>query len=178
MQKLTTRFNIKIDGGIEVSAYDGWIVNGMDENFDYLEVGLIQIVSDRNSEIIIAKEMRVGNVCPVAIHGINGGNTMNRGSGNCKVGTISKTVEVGGVQVSERNTILLGSLIEVTIDVSRVVYGMNENIDDFEGGLIEVIGEEIVKLSSPKVRVGDVCPVTIHGSMAEIPSLRGVEIAK
>ena len=78
-KKLTTRFNIKIDGGIEVSAYDGWIVNGMDENFDYLEVGLIQIVSDRNSEIIIAKEMRVGNVCPVAIHGINGRNTMSRG---------------------------------------------------------------------------------------------------
>ena len=151
----------------------------MDENFDYLEVGLIQIVSDRNSEIIIAKEMRVGNVCPVAIHGINGGNTMNRGSGNCKVGTIGKTVEVGGVQVSERNTILLGSLIEVTIDVSRVVYRLNENIDDFEGGLIEVIGDRNRKIIVAKeMRVGDVCPVTIHGINGGNTMNRGVEIAK
>ena len=86
---------------IEVTTDMGGVVYGMNENINYFEVGLIQIVSDRNRKIIVSEEMGVGNVCPVAIHGINGGNTVNRGSGNCKVGTIAKTVEVGGVQVSE-----------------------------------------------------------------------------
>ena len=55
----------------------------------------------------------------------------------------------------------MDSLIEVTIYVSRVVYGMNENIDDFEGGLIEVIGDRNRKIIIAKeIWVGDICPVT------------------
>ena len=38
---------------------------------------------------------------------------------------------------------------------------MNENIDDFEGGLIEVIGDRNRKIIIAKeIGVGDICPVT------------------
>jgi hypothetical protein len=61
---------------------------------------MIQVVRDGNGEIVIAKEIRVGEVCPVSVGRINVSTTMRWRSGDCVIGAVGETIDIRGIEIS------------------------------------------------------------------------------
>ena len=106
--------------------------------------------------------MRVGNITPVSVDGIDSCETILRRSGNIVVGTVGHPVWIGGIDVSFSKSIFLNVAVEVTRDDGRIINRLYEDADNLCCGIVEVIGngndEEIV---AEEMRVRNIRPVAI-----------------
>ena len=84
--------------------------------------------------------MRLGNITPVSVDGIDSCETILRRSGNGVVGTVRHPVWIGDIDISCSKTIFLNVAVEVTGDDGRIINRLYEDADSLVCGIVEVVG--------------------------------------